>query len=119
LARDPARGNIVDDAGRAEAEVGMGLEEGGKVHGLERDPSGAGEFIDASGTAWDVKAPRSQYPVKIGGFEVNRTMELIQREINAGENVMIDTRHMTPEHVQQLQEALAKSSFGDKVLFWP
>jgi hypothetical protein len=111
---------LVTPRTRGEAEVGMGLEDAGKVQGLRRDPTGAGEFIDAKGTTWDVKGFNSNFPAKKGGFEVNAAMKSINREVGLGENVMVDTRSMSAAHVQELQNAVAAdSSLAGKVLFWP
>lgn len=120
LAGDPAHGGAIDDDGRAEAEVGVALEESGAVRGLVRSPSPGAEFIDADGQAWDVKGFRSTVPPRAkGAFTVEKAMDSIREEITARENVMVDTRNMTPEHVQQLQEAVRAEGYEDKVLYWP
>jgi uncharacterized membrane protein YgcG len=120
LAADPAHGGRIDPRSRAEAEVGQGLEESGRVAGLRRDPTGAGEFIDSQGRTWDVKAFRSNVPAGArGGFTVDSAMSSIRREIMVGENVMVDTRHLSTEHVQELQEAVRSAGLDEQVLFWP
>jgi len=121
LAKDPAHGGRISDASRAEAEVGLGLEEAGQVPGpITRSTNPGEEFVDASGQAWDVKAFRSEVPGSRGGFTVDSAMTSIRREVQVGENVMVDTRNMTPAHVTQLREAIAADpSLAGKVLFYP
>ena len=74
----------------------------------------------ASGQAWDVKGFRSSVPSGArGGFTVDTAIESVKREIAAGEKVMVDTRNMTPEHVQQLQESVRTAGLDGHVLYWP
>jgi hypothetical protein len=123
LAADPAHVGAIEEGNLAEAEVGLGLEESGAVPGpIRRSPREGEEFIDASGQAWDVKAFRSQVPNarNRGAFTVESAMDSIRREVRNQENVMLDTRHLTAEHVAQLREAIdADPSLGGKVLFYP
>lgn len=118
LAKDPAHGGKVTPGSRAEAEVGLGLEERGLVQGLRRSPHAGEEFLDAAGRAWDVKAFRSR------GFDVQAAVRKIRIEMVAGkENVMLDTRHLQPSQIEQLRTAVeAATARGDlplKVLWWP
>lgn len=113
LSRDPAHGGARSRASWAEAEVGHGLEKGGKVRGLQRSPNPGEEFIDSAGRAWDVKAFRSN------GFNLEKAMQNIQRELRVGENVMLDTRHLSAEDFLKLDEALTRAGHGGRVLWWP
>lgn len=118
LAADPAHGGRVTSGSRAEAEVGLGLEERGAVQGLRRSTHPGEEFVDALGQRWDVKAFRSR------GFDVTSALRKIRLEMVAGkENVMLDTRHLDPGDLQRLREAVeAATARGDlplKVLWWP
>lgn len=114
LAPDPASGTT----NVPEAEVGVGLEVDGKVRGLRRDASGAAEFIDANGQAWDVKAFRSDVTGR-GAFELGEAMKKIKSEIALGENIMLDTRHLSADHIDALRTAIAQEGLVDNVLLWP
>lgn len=115
LSVDPAGASA--RKGWREAEVGLYYEETGRVPGLRRDPTGAAEFIDEDGTLWDVKGFRSDFPPSQGGYTREKSMESIWREVRAGENVMIDTLHMSEEHVAELRGAVEAAGLGDQVLF--
>ncbi len=104
LASDPSRGGIADDATRQEADAALRLEDSGQLPGpIRRDPSGNAEFIDGSGQPWDVKAFRSDYP---NGYRLGRALEKIQAEIEIGENVIVDSTNLSPEHLSELRAAV-------------
>lgn len=113
LSRDPASGGAVDADTWAEAEVGLGLEKKGLVRGLTRSPNPGEEFLDSARRAWDVKAFRSS------NFNLEKAMANINRELRAGENVMLDTRHLTAEQFVKLDEALQAAGQSGRVLWWP
>jgi hypothetical protein len=115
LGTDPIQGYTPKT--RREGEVGLEFEEAGRVPPLRRDPSGDAEFIDATGQAWDVKGFRSDFPPAQGGYTREASMALIRREIAAGENVLVDTLHMSPEHVADLRGAVDAAGLSDRVLF--
>jgi hypothetical protein len=121
LANDPAHAGVGATAkSKREAGVGLGLENRGDVPGpIRRDPTGNAEFIDANGTAWDVKGFNSSYPPKKGGFEVNKSMESIRKSLDGGENVMLDTDLMSPAHVAELKKAVTDAGLQDKVRWYP
>lgn len=119
LARDPADGGKISASSRAEAEVGVGLEERGAVQGLRRSPNPAEEFIDGEGHAWDVKAFHSEY----GRFDLDTAMRKITQEMTwSKENIMLDTRNLSPTDLAQLREAIEAATRGElplRVLWWP
>lgn len=121
LARDPAHGGQITDATRAEAEVGLGLEESGQVPGpIRRSENPGEEFIDGAGQAWDVKAYRSEAPNGRRVFDLDRSVNQVRSEVRLGENVMIDTRNLDAADAQALRDAVAADpSLADNVLFYP
>lgn len=121
LAKDPAHGGAITDATRAEAEVGLGLEEAGQVPGpIRRSDNPGEEFVDASGQAWDVKAYRSEAPNGRRVFDLDRSVNQVRSEVRLGENVMIDTRNLDAADAQALRDAVAADpSIADNVLFYP
>lgn len=120
LAQDPAHGGKITPKTRHEAEVGLELEGSGKLPGpIQRDPSGAAEFIDANGEAWDMKSFNSNFPPKKGGFDLNRDVGKIASELDKGENVILDTTNLSAEHAQQLRDAVAANGWTDRILWYP
>ena len=120
LAPDPAHGGRVTPGSQAEAEVGAGLEEQGSVQGLRRSTNAAEEFVDDAGRAWDVKAFHSEQ----GRFDLTKAMRKIWQEMHwSNENIMLDTRHLSPGDLTRLREAVdAATAKGDlplRVLWWP
>ncbi|MDR5587395.1 hypothetical protein [Clostridium aquiflavi] len=131
LARDPSHAFKVEEQGLKEREIGLALEERGDLGKIVRDTQidkGA-EFIDTTtGLKWDVKSFES-YPmgrngipitkVKKGAFSVDKGMEKIYGEFDKGNNVIIDKRLLTPEHIEQLKEAIKEAGIGDRIIWYP
>ncbi|MCO5994759.1 WXG100-like domain-containing protein [Actinoallomurus rhizosphaericola] len=121
LAEDPAHGGVISAKSRREAEVGLQLERDGLLPGpIKRAPfddagNDQGEFLDANGTFWDVKSspdlqppwgrdpgnpiPRPQPP--------QRFASMISKELDAGQNVVLDPIGMSPERLNQLKQLVA------------
>jgi len=123
LAKDPAHKNSSrpDDIkqGEMERNIGLSLEKAGRLDEIVRDPTGKAEFIDSSGQKWDIKSFNSNYPARKGGFTLNKAMESINRELNTGENVIVDTTNMSVDHINALQNAVDTNGLTDNVIFWP
>ena len=123
LSKDPAHKNSSRPCdvkqGEMERNIGLSLEKAGKLDEIVRDPTGRAEFIDSSGQKWDIKSFNSNYPARKGGFTLNKAMESINGEINAGENVIVDTTNMSSEHIETLQNAVDTKGLTDNVIFWP
>ncbi len=120
LARDPAHGGRITPESRAEAEVGDGLERSGQVQGLRRSENPAEEFIDNANNHWDVKGFHSEN----GRFSLDKAMQSIWREMNwSHENVMLDTRNLSPGDLAQLRQAVesatGRGELPLRVLWWP
>ena len=111
LAADPARG--LDRTTWGEAEVGLGLEKRGAVPRLTRSSDKESEFIDASGQKWDVKAFRDH------SFKISEVMESVTGEIRNGNNLMLDTRYLTPAQLGELKQAIGQAGYTGKTLWWP
>nr|WP_294495338.1 hypothetical protein [uncultured Anaerosporobacter sp.] len=124
LARDPAHAGSTRqydiDQGILEQKIGLSLEESGKVPGpLTRDPSGAAEFFDSTGQAWDVKSFNSNYKPSKGGYTLQKSMDSILDSLGKNENVMLDTSNLSLAHKTELLNELSKQGLMDKVILWP
>ncbi len=120
LAQDPAHKGVLDAKGIREAEVGLSLEESGKIPKIAgRDPSGAAEFIDVTGQKWDVKAFNSKFPPKKGGFQLERDLGRVESEIGKGENVILDSANLTADHAAQLKAAIEAKGLSGNVIWFP
>lgn len=84
-----------------------------------RDPSGAAEFIDADGQAWDVKGSRSDFPVSSGGFGIEQAMNNVEKELRSGHNVIIDTGNLNVEHLEELRTEIERRGYSDRIVYWP
>jgi hypothetical protein len=63
LATDPAQGGAVTAKTLREADVGLALEEAGRLpKPITRDLSGRAEFLDGASKRWDVKRFNSSFP---------------------------------------------------------
>lgn len=123
LAKDPSHGGEISPKSLREAEVGLALEESGKLPGpIVRDPTAhqGAEFIDATGQKWDVKGPKSNVPSPSGrgAFELNRIMGNIDKEFSRGYNVIIDTANMSVQHIRDLRDAINSSGNANRVIWY-
>jgi len=84
------------------------------------------EFIDeTTGIKWDVKSFES-YPIgangvpiknpRKGAFTVQQGLKKIQKEFKNGNCVIIDTRKLVPEHIEQLKKAIEEAG-GFAILY--
>lgn len=120
LASDPAHGGKITPGSMEEAKAALGLEEAGRLPGpLTRDPTGAADFLDGRGVAWDVKSFNSNFPPSQGGYELATSMLKIGAELLLGEHVILNTTNLSAEATAELQAAVDAAGYGDRVLFWP
>ena len=126
LAGDPSHGGKIRDQGVKEREIGLELEKQGKLGRIIRDPQadGGAEFIDTTnGVKWDVKSfqsyPNGHTSPKKGAFTVNNGMKGINKELNKNYNVIVDTRKLIPEHIDQLKEAIKEAGIADRIIWYP
>ncbi|WP_434391099.1 hypothetical protein [Melittangium boletus] len=122
LAADPAQGGKATPKTTREAEVGLELEKSGKLPPrITRDPTGKAEFIDGNGTKWDIKTFDSRFPARKGGFSLQRDMGKIQKELEQGENVILNTENLSGQHLQELQGAVKalEPALKSRILWFP
>ena len=122
LAKDPDHNFEPTPGSLEERDVALGLEKNGKVGHVERGPKGT-DFVDTTnGKYWDVKSFRSSPAGSTsakGAFRLEKAMGQIKGEISKGINVMINTTHMTDEHILQLQNCIHENNLDDYVLWYP
>ncbi|WP_460092046.1 pre-toxin TG domain-containing protein [Priestia megaterium] len=126
LAGDPSHGDKIRDQGLKEREIGLDLEQQGKLGKIIGDSQGNGgaEFIDTTNnTKWDVKSfvsyPNGHTSPKKGAFTVSNGMKGINKELEKNYNVIVDVRDMVPEHVEQLKEAIEKAGVSNRIIWYP
>lgn len=121
LAKDPAHGGQISPKTLREAEVGLALEENGKLQGpISRDPTvnGGAEFIDATGQKWDVKGPWSETPTGRGAFDLEKISINLEKEFSRGCNVIIDTAKMSSQHIDDLKRVIESSGNNGRVIWY-
>ncbi|WP_025681252.1 hypothetical protein [Paenibacillus massiliensis] len=126
LARDPSHAGRIEEQGIKEREVGLDLEEQGVLGRIVRDPQAdkGSDLIDiTTGIKWDVKSfesyPHGHTSPKKGAFTVKRAMDKIYGEFEKGNSVIIDTRELVPEHIQQLRKAIEEDGIADRIIWYP
>ncbi|MEN1990854.1 hypothetical protein RSX24_032160, partial [Paenibacillus sp. ES5-4] len=126
LARDPSHAGRTEEQGIKEREVGLDLEEQGILGRIVRDPQAdkGSDLIDiTTGIKWDVKSfesyPHGHTSPKKGAFTVKRAMDKIYGEFEKGNSVIIDTRELVPEHIQQLRKAIEEDGIADRIIWYP
>jgi hypothetical protein len=139
LAQDPAHGGKPTPKGLREAEVGLEMERRGELPGPIRraemdnsDPAfqkDQGEFVDATGQTWDVKAPADLFPAGPkagtpmppglrGRYDGDIMEGVLARELTAGQNVIIDTKNLSPAAATDLARRVAgHSEWAGRVKF--
>ena len=119
LAKDPAKNFKINEKSKIERLAGLELEARGDLPGpIVRDTNPAGaEFIDATGVKWDVKGWYSKFAPK--GYTLEKAIADIEESLSKGENVIIDSSKMFPEHIDEVREAVKELGLSDKLLWWP
>nr|WP_242217370.1 WXG100 family type VII secretion target [Bacillus cereus group sp. BfR-BA-01380] len=119
LAKDPAKNFKINEKSKIERLAGLELEARGDLPGpIVRDTNPAGaEFIDATGVKWDVKGWYSKFAPK--GYTLEKAIADIEESLSKGENVIIDSSKMFPEHIDEVREAVKEFGLSDKLLWWP
>ncbi|MEU8299129.1 hypothetical protein AB0C04_17815 [Micromonospora sp. NPDC048909] len=139
LAADPAHNGNISAKSRREAEVGLAAEAEGKIPGPIRraeldnsDPAfqkDQGEFIDSNGDNWDVKAPADVFPAgrhagqpmpegMRGRYDGDEFEQKLADEVAGGQNVVIDTKNLSPSAVADLKSRVAgRTDWDGKVVF--
>jgi hypothetical protein len=117
LAQDPAHNGAINAKSLQEARVGLEAEANGTIPGpIRRAPFGPdgedqGEFIDADEQRWDVKSSpdvqpstsrRPGQPIP-NPQSTQEFSDMINNELDRGENVLLDSDGMTPERLAQLK----------------
>ncbi len=114
LSKDPAKGDKITPASQREAEVALQLEENEHLASpIVRDPSGNAEFIDGEGTSWDVK----QFHSEQGRFNLEKAVATINRELRAGENIILDTEFLDPNDARVLRSAIEANGWQSQILW--
>ncbi len=118
LEKDPAHHGGITPNSRREAVIGERLEQVGLLHGVQREETGAAEFVDAEGRKWDVKGFHSEFPPEHGGFVLKTALAKLEHQFEGGENVILDTQHLSAEHQDALRGALHERGWDDKVIWF-
>jgi hypothetical protein len=58
-------------------------------------------------------------PAGGGAFELDTALQDLRRELATGENLLLNTAHLAPDHVRQLRSAVADNGWIDRVVFYP
>ena len=115
LARDPAHGGRIRPGGRQERDAAVVAWKSSQIKGPPtRSPNPEADFRDADGKDWDVKSFNSRYS---NGFSLPTSADIIDRELNKGEHVIVNTENMSARDVVALKAEAARRGWGDKVIF--
>lgn len=125
LARDPARGTKVDKKGQKERAIVLDLEKQGIIGKVIRDPQkdkGA-DFIDTTNkNKLDIKSfvskPKGHNSPRKGAFEVKRAIANINKEINRGNKVIVDTRRLNKNDRKALKEAIKSYNLENYIIWY-
>jgi hypothetical protein len=125
LAKDPAKNYQINANSKVERMVALELENRGLLNHVVRDtrklPVGApsGDVIEGGGAGqiWDIKGFNSSFSPKKGGYTLEKSLEAIKEEFDNGENVIIDTTKMYPEHIVELHQAVVERGWSERVLW--
>ncbi|MBX6748538.1 MAG: WXG100 family type VII secretion target [Micromonosporaceae bacterium] len=141
LARDPAHGGVIKPKGLREAEVGLILEARGDLPGpITRAPQTIdphtgdtidhGDFLDATGQAWDVKQPTDIFPPTApnagqpmppglpGRYDGPGFERAVADQLAAGQNVILDTTYLSDAARADLRARVASHPEWDgRVIF--
>jgi hypothetical protein len=115
LARDPSKGWTANRSTIEEARVAVRLQQEGRLQDPVRDPSGGAEFIEdkGAGQSWDVKSFRRD------NFDLSASLVNVGRELVGGNDVILDTAHLSSEQITELQQAVNARGWAGRVIFAP
>ena len=55
----------------------------------------------------------------VGAFTIQQGMKKLQKEFNNENNVIIDTRKMIPENIEQLKKAIDDAGVANRIIWYP
>ena len=124
MANDPAHSGSARpsdiEKGLHEREIGLDLEERGELaRPIVCDPSGAAEFIDGNGQAWDVKSFHSGFSPDSGGYTLAASMKAIYESLEACEYVILDTTYLNEADLAELLNEIFEEGLLDRIIVWP
>ena len=109
LAKDPARGHKIDPATIEEAVVALHAGASGVLREVEREKTGHSEFTDWQSQRLDVKSPLSPPPDKeFWVFDVQHEADVVQQEVQGGENVLLNLTRCHARDAAALRQALVE-----------
>lgn len=66
-----------------------------------------------------MKGFRSDFPASAGGFDVEKDVAKVERELAAGHNVIIDTENLSEADLEALRNEIERRGISDRVVYWP
>jgi hypothetical protein len=126
LATDPDRGGVITRNGAEEAAAILGAERRGLLpEGMVRSSRPGADYEVPQGTQWpggsewDVKSFYSTTPTGQSAFGLQTAVKKLRLELDAGQNILLNTVNMSPDDLDQLQRAVADNGWIDRVVFYP
>jgi hypothetical protein len=112
LARDPAKGGEIDENSIEEARLAVRLERTGRLADVVRSPAPEADLIEdgGAGQTWDVKSFRSDT------FDLGKAMTSTADELRDGNNVIVNTAHLDPGQVADIQRDVEAQGWSDRVI---
>ncbi|MCO5995462.1 putative T7SS-secreted protein [Actinoallomurus rhizosphaericola] len=132
LSKDPAKNGASNPASQREATVALKAEGSGDLPGpVSRTPLGPngedmGDITDGTGQRWDVKSspdirpsyrPNPGQPISSPQSDQQFT-DMIDKELNNGQNVLLDPDGMTPARLARLQQIVANNPSWQGRVVW-
>lgn len=121
LAEDPARGNKVTPSGLEEAAVALSAENLEVFERLEREKTGAAEFLTPDGESWDVKSPLSPPPEQNWDYSPDHQLVKVRKDFGNGDKVLLNLTRLTPQDrdltLSLFQEELSCDERGQVLIF--
>ncbi|HMG21795.1 MAG TPA: hypothetical protein VK607_10775 [Kofleriaceae bacterium] len=117
FAKDADHGFKISVDSLNEARQILAIEASGKIPGpFKRPPGrGLGDFLDAGGQRWDLKTPVGADP----GFDLSKFLIKVGKELNKGENVVVNTKDLKPADLATLLREIASRGWTGRVVVFP
>lgn len=132
LSKDPAKNGKSSPASQREGTVALQAEADGDMPGpVSRTPLGPkgedmGDFTDGTGQRWEIKSspdvrpsyrPSPGHPIQ-GPQNDQQFTDMIDKELNDGQNVMLDPDGMTPTRLAHFQQLVANNPAWQGRVVW-
>jgi hypothetical protein len=121
LTKDPGQGGVITPRTTQEARVALDLEKAGQLSSpVIREPTGAADFLDGKGNAWNYMTSNPDFSPKAGGYSLDDSLTKIAQDLGNRRGIIFDRSNMSPAAAAEFKAAVdSVRSWAGRILWWP